>query len=77
MATPFHIISDSVPIPAAKLSLDPAGHPRPEWLRVKFFNGPNYQDLKRIMRTLGLNTVCESARCPNMGECWNTARRRS
>ena len=70
MATPFHIISDSVPIPASKLSLDPAGHPRPEWLRVKFFNGPNYQDLKRIMRTLGLNTVCESARCPNMGECW-------
>ncbi len=59
MATPFHIISDSVPIPTAKLSLDPAGHPRPEWLRVKFFNGPNY-----------LNTVCESARCPNMGECW-------
>src|SRR6202047_743775 len=70
MATPFHIISDSVPIPASKVSLDPAGHPRPEWLRVKFFNGPNYQDLKRIMRTLGLNTVCESARCPNMGECW-------
>src|SRR6266699_2527751 len=70
MATPFHIISDSVPIPTAKLSLDPLGHPRPEWLRVKFFNGPNYQDLKRIMRTLALNTVCESARCPNMGECW-------
>src|ERR1700682_2558628 len=70
MATPFHIISDSAPIPAPGVSLDPAGHPRPEWLRVKFFNGPNYQDLKRIMRTLGLNTVCESARCPNMGECW-------
>src|ERR1700681_832600 len=70
MATPFHIISDSVPIPASNVSLDPAGHPRPEWLRVKFFNGPNYQDLKRIMRTLGLHTVCESARCPNMGECW-------
>src|ERR1700680_2277187 len=70
MATPFHIISDSAPNPASGVSLDPAGHPRPEWLRVKFFNGPNYQDLKRIMRTLGLNTVCESARCPNMGECW-------
>src|ERR1700675_1892071 len=70
MATPFRIISDSVPIPASNVSLDPAGHPRPAWLRVKFFNGPNYQDLKRIMRTLGLNTVCESARCPNMGECW-------
>jgi lipoic acid synthetase len=70
MASPFHIISNSVPAPAHGSSLDPASHPRPEWLRVKFFNGPNYQDLKRIMRTLGLNTVCESARCPNMGECW-------
>ena len=70
MASPFHIISNSVPAPAPGASLDPASHPRPEWLRVKFFNGPNYQDLKRIMRPLGLNTVCESARCPNMGECW-------
>ena len=69
MATPFHIIPNSGPIPAGS-AIDPAEHPRPEWLRVKFFNGPNYQDLKRIMRTLGLNTVCESARCPNMGECW-------
>ena len=46
-------------------------HPRPAWLRVKFFGGPNYQDLKRIMRVLNLHTVCESARCPNMGECWD------
>src|SRR5882672_5502438 len=70
MATPFHIVSNTLPTPAAGASSDPTAHPRPEWLRVKFFNGPNYQDLKRIMRTLGLNTVCESARCPNMGECW-------
>ena len=48
----------------------PSVHPRPEWLRVKFFGGERYQDLKRIMRTLDLHTVCESARCPNMGECW-------
>src|ERR1019366_8355716 len=70
MASLFHIIANSVPAPAPGSSLDPAGHPRPDWLRVKFFNGPNYQELKRLMRTLGLNTVCESARCPNMGECW-------
>lgn len=69
MASPFHIISDPIP-PLAGALPDPAAHPRPEWLRVKFFNGSNYQDLKRIMRTLGLHTVCESARCPNMGECW-------
>jgi lipoic acid synthetase len=70
MASLFHIISNSDPPLAPGASVDPNSHPRPDWLRVKFFNGPNYQDLKRIMRTLGLNTVCESARCPNMGECW-------
>lgn len=64
--TPFPILSNS---PVA-LS-EPASHPRPSWLRVKFFGGENYQDLKRIMRTLDLHTVCESARCPNMGECWD------
>jgi lipoic acid synthetase len=66
MAAPFNIISNSgtptVPPPDA--------HPRPDWLRVKFFGGERYQHVKRIMRTLELHTVCESARCPNMGECW-------
>jgi lipoic acid synthetase len=45
-------------------------HPKPEWLKVRFPGGENYQELKRLMRVLGLHTVCESARCPNMGECW-------
>jgi lipoyl synthase len=66
MATPFNIISNS----PAPLVPPPGAHPRPDWLRVKFFGGERYQDLKRIMRTLDLHTVCESARCPNMGECW-------
>ncbi len=44
--------------------------PRPEWLKVRFPGGPNYLELKRIMRAHGLHTVCESARCPNIGECW-------
>jgi lipoic acid synthetase len=66
MASPFNIISapSALPVPA------PSAHPRPEWLRVKFFGGDRYQELKRTMRTLDLHTVCESARCPNMGECW-------
>jgi lipoic acid synthetase len=68
MASPFHIIPNAT-LPHGGLA-DPASHPRPDWLRVKFFNGSNYQELKRIMRTLDLHTVCESARCPNMGECW-------
>src|SRR3974390_2931905 len=70
MASPFNIFPDSVPAPVPANSPDPSFHPRPEWLRVKFFNGENYQDLKRLMRGLNLHTVCESARCPNMGECW-------
>lgn len=64
MASPFPILSNVAAVPP------PNAHPRPTWLRVKYFGGPNYQDLKRIMRTLDLHTVCESARCPNMGECW-------
>jgi len=66
MASPFNIISN---MPAPMLP-PPDAHPRPDWLRVKFFGGERYQDLKRLMRTLDLHTVCESARCPNMGECW-------
>src|SRR5689334_6591538 len=66
MASPFHIISNST---APRVPL-PDAHPRPDWLRVKFLGGERFQDLKRLMRTLDLHTVCESARCPNMGECW-------
>ncbi|MGH9790709.1 MAG: lipoyl synthase [Candidatus Acidiferrales bacterium] len=66
MAPLFHILANAATLPVPP----PAAHPRPEWLKVRLGGGPNYQDLKRIMRTLGLHTVCESARCPNMGECW-------
>lgn len=64
MASPFNILSSHAEFPAPPV----AG--KPPWLKVRFFGGPNYQDLKRLMRTLNLHTVCESARCPNMGECW-------
>src|SRR3989442_1173745 len=43
---------------------------RPEWLRVRLPGGDNYSELKGIMRGLELHTVCEEARCPNIGECW-------
>src|SRR5271166_3001639 len=57
MASPFNIISND-----AALQVPPAdAHPRPDWLRVRFFGGEHYQNLKRIMRTLDLHTVCESA----------------
>ena len=42
----------------------------PQWLKVKMPGGPNYQRLQQLMREGGLHTVCEEARCPNIGECW-------
>ncbi|MDN4595447.1 lipoyl synthase [Polycladomyces subterraneus] len=43
---------------------------KPEWLKVKLSTGENYQELKRMMRSKTLHTVCEEARCPNIYECW-------
>jgi lipoyl synthase len=43
---------------------------RPEWLKVKASFGPNYTELKGIMRAQSLHTVCEEAGCPNIFECW-------
>lgn len=43
---------------------------RPDWLKVQLKTGPNYRDLKEIMRGKSLHTVCEEARCPNIFECW-------
>jgi lipoyl synthase len=47
----------------------PSGR-KPEWFKVQARTGPNYLDLKRIMRERGLHTVCEEAACPNIFECW-------
>lgn len=44
--------------------------PKPPWLKVKLPAGSNYHRLKNLMRSQGLHTVCEEARCPNIGECW-------
>ena len=44
--------------------------PKPEWLKARAPVGENYHGLKRLARSLGLHTVCESAHCPNIGECW-------
>lgn len=47
-----------------------AAAPKPEWLRAPAPMGENYHSLKQLARSLGLHTVCESAHCPNIGECW-------
>jgi len=44
---------------------------RPEWLKVRLGSGRNYTDIRSLVGKNNLHTVCESARCPNIGECWN------
>jgi len=44
---------------------------RPEWLRIKLGDNNNFSGLRTLVKEQRLNTVCESARCPNLGECWN------
>jgi len=53
--------SESLPLNARK----------PSWLRAKIPGGPVYQETSGIVRTHKLHTVCESAQCPNLGECWS------
>ena len=54
-----------------QIGLPQAATRRPDWLKVRLPSGENYFELKRLMRGLGLHTVCESARCPNIAECWH------
>jgi len=49
----------------------PVRQPKPDWLRAKAPVGENFHNLKKLARGLGLHTVCESAQCPNIGECWD------
>ena len=44
----------------------------PSWIKARMPGGGNYAELKKLMRDLDLHTVCEEARCPNIGECWNS-----
>ncbi len=43
---------------------------KPHWLKVKLPSGDNYKELRQIVETHNLHTICSSGRCPNMGECW-------
>ena len=71
MAAPLVQLSRTPPTPSdapARISPPPAR--KPSWLKVRAPGGPNYARIKGMMRELGLHTVCEEARCPNIGECW-------
>ncbi len=52
-------------------SVDRPRQRRPEWLKARIPGGENYSRLKNIIDDHKLHTVCQEARCPNMGECWN------
>ena len=56
--------------PTASGSAGAAQRPKPSWLRVKAPTSPAYNTTRRLMRAHRLNTVCEEAACPNIGECW-------
>jgi lipoyl synthase len=49
---------------------NPVQRRKPDWIRVKAPTSPEYFETKALMRRLDLNTVCEEAACPNIGECW-------
>src|SRR4051812_3386788 len=60
-------MSDLIPL---RKKSDSRFAPKPSWLKVKAPGGETYANLKATLRKLDLHTVCEEARCPNVGECW-------
>ena len=71
MAVPLVQLTRAAPTQgAAGASFSPSPVRKPGWLKVKAPGGPTCVQLKGMMRELGRHTVCEEARCPNIGECW-------
>jgi lipoyl synthase len=56
--------------PATAIGVNARGERKPPWLKVRLASGPNYTELKGLMRGLSLHTVCEEAMCPNIADCW-------
>jgi lipoic acid synthetase len=56
---------------AIPVGLETKPRRRPPWITVRAPSGDSYSDLKRLMRSKSLHTICEEARCPNIGECWS------
>ncbi len=73
-ALPGPAAATSAAVPGNHPSV-PVAHPalqrHPDWIRARVPTGERYFGLKQLMRGLALNTVCEEARCPNIGECWD------
>jgi len=54
-----------------QIEVSPKKAPKPAWLKARAPMGEQFHELKKLARGLQLHTVCESAQCPNIGECWN------
>ena len=69
---PLHDIRSAAHLPAQDLhpTLDQRRR-LPPWFKVKIRQGPDYKDIRHTMDRLGLHTICEEGRCPNLWECWN------
>jgi lipoyl synthase len=70
IGSPAGLNDSDTKIKAVLISID-SNPARPKWLRAPAPAGENYRDLKALITNLRLHTVCESAACPNVGECWN------
>jgi len=72
-ATDIPITPADSPAPitsTSPLGVGAGGSRRPEWLKVRAPSGEQYHELKRLMRSNSLHTICEEANCPNIAECW-------
>ncbi len=66
------VLTEPLPSDLVQIELGPRVPARkPEWLKAKAPGGETFHALKKMARELNLHTVCESAHCPNIGECWN------
>ncbi len=59
------IVKTSLPV------LNTVQRKHPQWIKAQFPMGDNFVQLRNMVHRLNLHTVCESAKCPNIGECWN------
>jgi len=63
-------MNDLASVPSKDETLRPVRQRKPDWIRVKAPVSKGYNETRKLMRDLNLNTVCEEAACPNIGECW-------
>ncbi len=70
MAAPLVQLTRTPTPPSPPQPLQQGQVRKPSWIKVRAPGGANYVRIRDLMRKLELHTVCEEARCPNIGECW-------